>query len=228
MKNKEVIQRIQQLYSKGVHSDDSRLKSRHIYSVLKSVRNLLLTQQMNKKQALSNWSFQTLPCVELIEVPDSLCPCVPPSGCTILRSKYRLPSTVKSLYGDSFKSVFLMDKKPIPEVDMSVVPYSSGGKYTSNSLKYFINDGYIYVVSDVTLKIVTVVGVFEDPIDAERFENFCSSTGDCIDCMDYMELEFPIDGNLIKPLLELTYQEVVSQFSQGVEDKRNDSDGEQR
>ena len=228
MKNKEVIQRVQQLYSKGVHSDDSRLKSRHIYSTLKTVRNLLLSQQMNKKQTLSNWSYQTLPCVELIEVPDNLCPCAPPSGCSILRSKHKLPSIVKSLYGDSFKSVSLMDKKPIPEVDMSVVSYSSEGKYTSNALKYFINGGYLYVVSDVTLKIVTIVGAFEDPIEADKFENFCSSTGECIDCMDYMELEFPIDGNLVKPLLELAYQEVVAQFSQGVEDKRNDSDGEQR
>ena len=35
----DIIQRIQSLYSKGVQSDDTRLKSRHIYNVLITNRN---------------------------------------------------------------------------------------------------------------------------------------------------------------------------------------------
>ena len=41
----EVIQRIQSLYSKGVQSDDSRLRPRHIYNKLLSTTAKLYEQQ---------------------------------------------------------------------------------------------------------------------------------------------------------------------------------------
>lgn len=228
MKNKEVIQKVQQLYSRGVHSDDSRLKSRHIYSTLLTMRSTILVQQVNKKQKLSPWNYQKLPCVEMVEIDINECPCTPPSGCTILRSKFKLPLTLTGLYGTNLKSVSLLDRKPISEVDISSVPYLSSSKYTTSTLRYFLSGGYLYIVSDFTIKIVTVEGLFNDPIEAYKFENFCSSTGDCIDCMDYMELDFPIDGDLMRPLLQLTNEELLNVFARGVEDRRNDSkDGEQ-
>lgn len=62
---KEVIQRIQALYSKGVKSDDSRLSSRHIYSKLKSTRGRLLYEKVNKRQFIASINYQVLACVEL-------------------------------------------------------------------------------------------------------------------------------------------------------------------
>ena len=47
---KEVIERIQSLYSKGVSSDESRLSDRHVYNKVLSVRMQLLSQQLKKKQ----------------------------------------------------------------------------------------------------------------------------------------------------------------------------------
>ena len=38
---KELVQRIQSLYSKGVQSDDTRLSSPHIYNKLITVRSKL-------------------------------------------------------------------------------------------------------------------------------------------------------------------------------------------
>ena len=82
----EVIQRIQSIYSKGVQSDDSRLRSRHIYNKLITVTAKLYEQQKNKKQKVNQWSYQVLPCVELIKTPIHECPCVPTLGCTIFRT----------------------------------------------------------------------------------------------------------------------------------------------
>ena len=50
---KEIVQRIQSLYSKGVQSDDSRLSDRHIYNKMITVRSKLISQQHNKKQKIS-------------------------------------------------------------------------------------------------------------------------------------------------------------------------------
>ena len=45
----EIIERIQSAYSKGVRSASSRLSSRLIYSKYKSVRKMLVAQQIKKK-----------------------------------------------------------------------------------------------------------------------------------------------------------------------------------
>ena len=86
---KEIIQRIQSLYSKGVQSSDSRLTARHIFNKVLTVRTKLLSQQSAKKQKISDWNYQTISCVELIEIPPHQCPCIPPLGCELVRSKFK-------------------------------------------------------------------------------------------------------------------------------------------
>jgi len=91
---KEIIQRIQSLYSKGVQSDDTRLTDRHIYNKMVTVRSKLVSQEAKKKQKINQWSYQTLSCVELIKAQPNECPCIAPPGCEILRSKYPIPKMV--------------------------------------------------------------------------------------------------------------------------------------
>ncbi len=63
----EAIQRVQSMYSKGVQSRSSRLSARHIYSALITARSILIKQQSNKNQKANQWTYQVLPCVELIK-----------------------------------------------------------------------------------------------------------------------------------------------------------------
>ena len=109
MKTEEIIQRVQSLYSKGVQSDNSRLSSRHIYSKLLTSRSKLLHQKLSKRQKISQFNYQTLPCVELIEAPKNECPCLPPVGCTILKSKYPLPKVLVSLNAHAIEYVTSVD-----------------------------------------------------------------------------------------------------------------------
>ena len=68
MKIGEIVTRIQSLYSKGVASDDSRLSNRLIYNKMLTVRSRLVVEQAKKKQRISRWNYQTISCIELIEV----------------------------------------------------------------------------------------------------------------------------------------------------------------
>ena len=81
----ELIERIKFTFSKGVSSDDFRLSARYIYSVFLSTRSLLISREIKKKQRVSNWNYQKIPCIELIEVSPSDCPCLPNKGCDILK-----------------------------------------------------------------------------------------------------------------------------------------------
>jgi len=104
MKISEAIQRIQSLYSLGVQSDDSRLKSRHVYNKMKTVRGRLLYEKANKKQYIANSNYQILNCVELIKAEVHECPCIPPLGCCIYKTKHPLPAP---LYKTSSPSISL-------------------------------------------------------------------------------------------------------------------------
>src|SRR5690606_20582736 len=106
----EIIQRIQSLYSKGVNSDDSRLSNRHIYNKLLTVRSRIISQEAKKKQRISSWNYQTIPCIELIKVEAHNCPCIPPLGCQILRSRYPLPKPLSGLSGELIKNVTSIDR----------------------------------------------------------------------------------------------------------------------
>lgn len=224
----EVIQRIQSLYSKGVASDETRLMSRHIYNKLLTVRSRLISQEAKKKQEISQWNYQLLPCVELEVVPEHLCPCIPPTSCSILRSKYKLPKPLSGLSGtliNSVSTIGMINRVKLDEIKINAVKFLKGNKYTSRKINYFIQDGYIYVIATNSLKVISVVGLFEDPIEVSNFKNLCSQEDckDCGKCKDYSEEIFPIDSDMIDTMIELSLTELLQIFSQGSEDKTNNS-----
>lgn len=227
MQNEQIIQRIQAIYSKGVPSDDSRLTSRHIYSKMITLRAKLLTQELGKKKTLSPWNYQLLPCIELIDVPLEMCPCVPPSGCTIKRSKHQIPPILNGLYGLGIRGVYTLARKEISQIDIAHVEYMGGGRYTKASPKYFIHDNYLYILNS-PVQVVSLSAIFDDPIAASTFENKCSNKDckDCGKCIDVYKMEFPLSSDLVDVLIELAKQELVMPFLTIPQDNRNNTNDE--
>ena len=225
MKIEEIVQRVQSLYSKGVPSDDTRLSQRHIYNKLLTTRAKLISEQAKKKQRVSQWNYQVISCIELIKVPTHECPCLPPIGCDMLRSKYKLPKPLSGLSGSLIQTVTTIDRgKKLNEVSINAVKSLTGNKYTSKNINYFIEQGYLYITTPSKIEFVRLIGLFEDPIKAKQFEGFCKENCiDCVECIDYQQEEFPIDNDMIDALIELTIQELVILFSQAKQDINNNS-----
>ena len=220
----EIIQRIQSLYSKGVQSDDSRLSSRHIYNKLLTVRSRLISQEAKKKQKVSQWNYQTISCVELIKVPAHECPCIPPVGCDILRSKYKLPKPLSDLSGSLIQSVTTIDRlTKINPISINAIKSLAGNKYSKKDLAYFIEDGFLYISTPTKLQVLRLVGLFEDPVSVKNFETFCDTCKECEDCLDYQKEEFPIDNDMVDVLVQLAVEELIVMFSQSVQDLTNNS-----
>lgn len=221
----EIIQRIQSLYSKGVNSDDSRLMNRHIYNKLLTVRARLISQEAKKKQRISQWNYQTISCVELIKVPAHDCPCIPPIGCKILRSKYKLPKPLSGLSGTLIQSVMSIDRSiKIDEISLNALNSLKGNKYTSKKLNFFIQNEYLYISTPTKLKVVSITGLFENPIEVKNFIGLCGiECEDCKECIDYQEEEFPIDNDLTDAMIELSVAELIQLFNQNIEDETNNS-----
>lgn len=223
MEVREFIQRIQSLYSHGVPSDDTRLSNRHIYNKMLTVRSKLISDSAKKKQKISQWNYQVIPCLELIKISRQECPCLPPIGCEILRSKEVLPRPLIGLSSDLITQVTTVDRSiKIDEISINAVNFQKGNKYTSKKLNYFIQGGYLYVITHVNLKAVSVMGLFEDPIAVNYYKGICDCT-DCDECIDYLGFEFPIDGSMTDTLIELCYNELVILFSQSIQDLTNNS-----
>jgi len=218
----EIIQRIQSLYSKGVQSDDTRLKSRHIYNKIVTVRSKLIEQKSDKSKSLSQWAYQTIPCVELIKAPPYECPCIPPVGCVIYRTKNKVPNILVDKKGHLIQSVTSLDGHIIfSEISWTEKQYKNGNKYTAKHPDYFFRNEYLYVTSVKPPKLIAITALFEDPIAAMNFASCCE--GDSTDCSSPLDMDFPMEGTMIDTLVDMASQELIDKFNRNIEDLRNDS-----
>lgn len=222
---REILQRIQSAYSKGVSSDDSRLSNRHIYNKLLSVRALLLSREAKAKRKISSWNYMTIPCAEIIEVPSNEeCPCIPETGCSVYRTKHKLPKPIMSLVGHMIKSVTNLNNTiKYTEMSLNQSIYSKGSKYAKNSNKYILENGYLYIVSKFPPLIVKITMLPEDVAEAHVFKSFCEGNNND-DCgTSILDMEFPIDSSLVDPLIHFTYEELVIGLARSQEDMINNS-----
>jgi hypothetical protein len=222
MKIIEIIQRVQSLYSKGVQSQSSRLSNRHIYNKLLTVRNRLVSLQAKKKQKLNQWTYQTLDCVELIEAHDYECECLA-LGCKVLRTKYKLPKPLTDLNSHLIQSVTSIDGLiQINETQFGLKKYQKGNRYAKETPEWFIKDEYMYITNVRKLKVIQITGMFEDPVEAAKYPSYCKDK-DEDKCSSLLDIEFPIDSELIEALIEMSVQELVVVFRQMQQDATNNS-----
>lgn len=218
----EAIQRVISLYGKGVPSKDSRLTHRHAYSCLIGARSTILEQKANKKYYLSQWNVQTLPCIELIDAPLHECPCAP-QGILMLRSKEKLPKPVTRNDSPLIYTVSTLDNSVVfDRKEWNTYNYVKGKKYTSLKPFYMERNEYLYIGNATRIKAVVQMGVYADPLNVYNFPSSCDDCDDC-KCGSPLDLEFPLDGELLTPVIQLAANELIYLFKQMAEDRRNDA-----
>lgn len=224
MKIGELVQRIQSLYSRGSQSDDSRLTSRHIYNKLVSMRSRLISEESKKKQKVNQWNYQTIPCVELEVAPPHECPCLPPMGCEILKTKYQLPRPLSNYDTHLIQSVTSLDGQIIfSEIGWTEKKYKAAQKYTAMKPDYFIRNNYLYVTHKIGTRLISITGLFEDPLEVDKFASYCDDCINCADCQSMLDKDFPIDNEKVDILIEMSVKELLVMFGQGKADHRNNN-----
>ena len=222
MKVSEIIGLVSVSYNKGVRSDDSRLEPQLVYTRLLSMRQKLIAQQVRRRQKISDWNFMILSCVEMIEVPSHSCTCLPEIGCKVFRTKYRLPKPLTDLNQHIISFVMSIENgMMLDESSREEMLYIKGNKYTNKKVKYVIEDGYLFVPFK-SPGVIKLKFLPENPMDVLLFPSMCPCT-DCDPCLDIMELDFPIDGDLIEPLVEMVTASLIQSFSQAQEDQTNNT-----
>lgn len=220
-----MIERVKTPYNKGVESVNSRLSDRYIYSVLMDIKNKLVTQQIKKKQVISDWNYSVLSCVELIKVANHECPCLPDLGCKVYRTKYTLPKPLTDLNVHLFKYVMnITTSKLISSTTREAYINNEGNKYTSKGLKYIIEKGYLYVYGKDIPQLIKIKYLAEDAIEAANYPSICGN--DCVDCNDcesMLDKTFPVDSDMIDDVIQMANIEIAKFFKPSNEDINNDN-----
>lgn len=216
MKIKELLQRLHTLFDQEVGFKNTPLSDRHIYNKLLTVRKQLLVEYQNKNRKIDPFSFITLDCVELVEAMPYECPCLPPYGCKILRTKYKLPKIMVINNMLAISSVTSIDGSIVfNETSWVMKKAKKGAKYTANKPDYYFRNEYLYITVLKDIELLSVTAVFEDIIEAKKFNTLCSKTSIYDKCIPAYELEFPINGDLEEPLIQLSIQELIGVFKSG-------------
>ena len=221
----EAIQRVWSMESRGVQTFDSRLTERHIYSCLLTARAVILSQKVNKKQAISQWIYQTLSCVPMTKASPIECAGLSLSGdCGVLRSVDKLPKPITGLKGSAILSVTSVDGSENFDItEFHLQKYGAGNKYTKNRPDGYFRNGYLYITGKKALKAITVVLLCDDPVEAEIF-NIKNSKELCNTCYNVYDFNMYIDKDSEKPIIDIAQQEAIGLFKQMTQDKSTNTD----
>ena len=210
--NRQVIYDFKDLMSKDRLSDDIGYSNRWIYNHLLNYRAQLLIQKLDKDK-LSELNYQTIPNINVIEVPDTDFKCIPPMKCVLLRSEVPIPSYIdlKSITSPLNKSGEIIK---FTEIDPDMIKYKLLSKLPAqlNNTYYYIqnigNGAYVYIWSNKIefLKGIAIKGIFHRPHLVEAI-NDCA--GNINPCYNYLDAEFPIDPELLSTMYAMALSSIM-------------------
>lgn len=183
----ESISRIRNLI-KGV-KQDSFITDRFLYSIIIKYAKTLIRRQDNENKIMKFQSlFESIPCIELIEVDkvEACCSGIK-TRCTIRRTKDRLPEIFEGVYGPLFRGITSLDRsievyRTYPSTFTNIAN-SSTFKYNTNKYYWYI-DGYLYF-PNIDWEGVLVEGLWTDDV------SYLKCDGDTCKLKQELEIHIP-------------------------------------
>jgi len=146
--------------------EDAFLTDRFIYSIILKYAKLYIRRLDNENKIMKFQSlFETLPCVDLIEIDkiEACCSGIK-SKCTIMRTKDKLPLIFEGSFGPLFRTISSIDGsqkvwRTHPSLYVSMTNTTS---FIYNKFKYYwYLDGHLYF-PNIIWESVKIEGLWED------------------------------------------------------------------
>jgi hypothetical protein len=205
----------------GVQSDDEPISENQVSFWIDNTRAKLIRQDLEKHRSVNPELIQVI-CDEVIEVDGSECGCVT-AGCTILRSKNKIPSTIELYHKNLLMRVgpVTVGSTPFSLITHQQAQFSGNNKYTRHITKAFFHNGYIYIIGDsdklALLEHISIHGVFEYPEEASSFST-------CGDEPCYTnDSPYPISAHMIETLKEMIITTNIKVIVSSSTDKSNNA-----
>lgn len=169
----ETISRVRNIV-KGV-KEDAFLTDRFIYSLILKYANLVIRRQDNESKIMRiQGLFETLPCVELVEVSkiEACCAGIK-TDCKIMRTKDRLPEPMEGSEGPLFRSITSIDGSVIlvntNPTTFTIMANQPTYKYNKAQYYWYL-DGHLYF-PNIEWEAVKIDGIFSESTRAYRCED---------------------------------------------------------
>lgn len=222
--NIEVIRFVRDQISDASNMPQSTavFSDRLVYEALRSSRASLLERKSRDRQSLNHENYQTISCIPLEEVDVVECPCAPRSGCTFRVTEWDIPTplgkffSVSSIDGSITYSYVEWDKFS-RKINGRRAKTSNSAYFTTKNTKRGIR---LYLYNDIHKEMVSVTSVFADPI---KIYNYPNCDGTVNECLDYLQLPFPVDPDLLPLIYEASF-EALRERSPAADKLQNESD----
>jgi hypothetical protein len=208
---------IQNLLNQGLASDSSRYTNRHIYEALRVARQVLLKRKYDQYQYTSFQNEQAISGMRLALAPIDAFSCPECPKKEYPRTLCQIPSIIDTNRRVLITQVRLANGTILPQrrlQDIDTIQYSKFRK--PNTPFYFMHNNYIYVANLDELQVLHMSAVFSDPMDLARV-NCLTQEEDA--CTNFLELEFPIDGYLVRDMYNLAIEQLAQSMRFAIEDK---------
>jgi hypothetical protein len=206
---RETIYGFRDLTDRKQIASDNGFSNRWIYNYLIKYRARLLREKLRINR-LTQYNYQTISCIPIVETDLSECPCAPFSGCTFYKTLHPIPQPI-----DKLKSVTSIDGQinysfveweRLENKIKSRIPKERTSAYYT--LKDIGEGTHIYLYNDVHKKFITVTGIFEDPLKVFIFPG-CDGNIVQETCSSYLDWDFILDPDLKSLMYDLAISQLL-------------------
>lgn len=221
------------LITVSLNSDDAKVDRRSLYYNIGTKRAFLVRQEIERKARIDETYVQTIPCMPLILVDRNTSSCCNnlPTGCTILRTIDKVPTTIPVLGRRGIISISSPDLlgMDIPLVDLFDFKTIGSGRHNSKIPYATILEDYIYIrtkkniFQNIAGSTVKVRLVMEEPLDLQNYPNCEAEEGTV--CFSEEE-EYPISSHLLPAIKQMVLKEDLQIILSTPEDNNNNASSE--
>lgn len=215
---KEITYNILNLSKGGRLSDDYAPSLRQIEFWVKYYREVVAKQQDDKDRTLDSILLQDLGCVPTKLVDSAEC-CEVTTCDRVLRTVDKIPQPLTLSYNEAITYVGTVDfRNPFQKISTTHIPFAGYDKYIGKLPKWYYKNGYLYVLNDVYLDYIKVVGAFYDPTEVAKYNN-CSTGTKCYDD----NTQFPIAGYMLQIVTQMILEKELNIIIKTEEDTSNNA-----
>lgn len=216
---REIIYLVRRIIRAGNLVDDDKITDRQIAFQTDTARSILLRQQFDKGQSLSENNIQHISCLSVEQVDTAFDSSVP-TDCKVYRTTLQIPQPIESKSKDLITRVapneFLANNFAF--VPYARIPYIDFTRFKEPTATRFKNR--IYVLNAPYMEKITVGGVWDKPNDLSVYSD-CSGTS----CFTWDD-PYPLSSHLIDAVVKIVVDELSLSLKVNV-DTTNDSANQQ-
>jgi hypothetical protein len=199
---REIIYAIKSVLRGGLISDDDKISDRQVAFHIDAVRALLLRQQYNKGQSLSDNNLQHIRCMPLESVDTSFDPNFN-LDCKVFKTHQPIPKPIEAKGKDLITSVTAPEFGGFSYefIPYSRLPYARSTRFRRPLAVLF--NSYIYIVDSPYTEQISISGIFEQPNSLADYDDCAGNQ-----CFTWDSV-YPVSSHLIDPIIKMVVEELT-------------------